>query len=95
MRGYMGKWEIKGNKLFLVHLSANIDNANTVGIDFLFPGQSEVFAEWFNGEIRLQRGQMLKYVHMGYASIFEEDLYLAFQNGELIDCRIQKNSLNQ
>jgi hypothetical protein len=72
-RGYFGTWEIKDNKLYLVSLSANIGDDERVGIDFIFPDQEEVYADWFNGEIRLPTGDRLEYHHMGFASIFEKD----------------------
>ena len=41
----------------------------------LFPGQSEVFASWVNGKLKIQSGELLEYVHMGYESVFEGDIY--------------------
>lgn len=90
-RGYFGKWEIKNNKLFLVDLVAFIEGYKDVGLEYLFQGQNEVFAEWFNGELRIPQGEMLQYIHMGYASIYEEDLFLDIQNGVLMSSRIVDN----
>lgn len=43
------------------------------------------------GEIRIRQGEMLEYVHMGYESVFEKDLYLKFENGVLVDERVVDN----
>lgn len=82
-RGYYGQWEIKNNKLFLVELKAYLEGYREVGLDYLFPRQNKVFANWFSGEIRIPQGEMLDYVHMGYASLYERDLILVFENGLL------------
>ena len=83
-RGYFGKWEIKDNSLYLIGLDATIKGHKQVGLDYLFPGQDCVFADWFSGKIRIPQGEMLDYVHMGYASLYERDLILVFKKGLLI-----------
>lgn len=90
-RGYMGEWEVRGDKLYLIKLKINLYHEARNGMDYLFPGQKEVFAEWFTGIVRVPTGDMLRYVHMGYASIFEKDLFLTFEEGILTDERIVDN----
>jgi hypothetical protein len=96
-RGYDGSWEIKGSeelgyRLYLVGLSASIAYQKRVGLDYLFPDYPNgVFAHWFTGEIRCPRGDRLHYVHGGYASIYEEDLFLEFHEGVLKGSRVVKN----
>ena len=75
-RGYIGSWLIEDNKLYLVDLKANISENNKkygadkeVGLDFLFPGQTKVFANWYSEVIHIPHGKMMKYVHQGYASL--------------------------
>jgi hypothetical protein len=84
-RGYYGQWEIKDNKLYLIGLKAYIEGYREVGLNYLFPGQKQVFANWFNGEIRIPQGEMLEYVHMGYASLYDSDLFLVIENGILVN----------
>ncbi len=93
-RGYYGTWEIKNSMLFLVGLVAYVKGYKEVGIDFLFPGQKEVFASWFSGEIRIPTGKMLEYVHMDYCSRYEKDNFLTFENGILITKRVVYNTKN-
>jgi len=82
-RGYYGQWEIKDRKLYLIELKAYLEGYREVGLDYLFPGQNKAFANWFSGNIRIPQGEMLDYVHMGYASLYERDLILVFENGLL------------
>lgn len=94
-RGYHGEWKIKNSRLYLVSMSACILKAtgkgrrplksdrdySRVDLNYFFPGQKEVFAEWFSGEIRIPIGKMLAYIHMGYESLFEKDLIIGFKDG--------------
>lgn len=92
-RGYWGKWLIENNKLYLIDLKANSGkfffDGKTVGIDYLFPGQNKVFADWYSGEIRIPYGKMMQYVHQGYASLYEKELFLTVESGVIVDeCEI-------
>ena len=71
--------------MYLIELTAYIEGYKEVGLTYLFPGQTKVFANWFNGEIRIPQGEVLEYVHMGYASLYESDLFLVFKNGILVN----------
>lgn len=84
-RGYYGQWEIIDNKLNLIELKAYIEGYREVGLNYLFPDKNKVFANWFSGEIRIPQGEMLDYVHMGYASLYEKDLILVIENGMLVN----------
>lgn len=84
-RGYLGSWEVKDNKLYLIGFSGNVIGYGKADLDYLFPGQNAVFANWFSGEIRIQKGKLLRYVHMGYSSIYENEIILVFEKGELIE----------
>jgi len=94
-RGYNGDWKVKNKKLFLVGLNAYLEGYLAVDLNYLFPGEKQVFADWFTGKIRVPQGEMLKYVHMGYASIFERDLFLEFENGELVKEYVVENKIEE
>lgn len=56
-----------------------------VPIDLVLPGKTlPLIAEWYSGRLRIPQGEMLDYVHMGYASRFERDTFLEFKNGVLV-----------
>jgi len=90
-RGYIGKWELKEDKLYLIEFNGIIEGYVNVDINFIFPGQPSVFADWFTGEIRIPQGKLIDYVHGGFLSEYENDLFLNFTNGELTGSRTVKN----
>ena len=87
-RGYVASWEILEEagvkKLYLVKLSAHRTYEDIVGLSDIFPDCDKVFAQWFTGTLRCPQGAELEYVHMGYASIYEYDLFMEFEDGILI-----------
>jgi len=90
-RGYFGQWEIKDNKLYLIGLKAYLEGYREVDLNYIFPRQKQVIADWFSGKIRIPQGEMLDYVHMGYASLYERDLILDIRNGELVNEYVIEN----
>ncbi|MDR0769488.1 MAG: hypothetical protein LBE71_06285 [Dysgonamonadaceae bacterium] len=70
-RGYLGQWKIENDKLYLIGLHEFGETSQNTLMTRIFPNQQEVFADWFSGEIRIPRGEMLKYVHAGYSSLFK------------------------
>lgn len=94
-RGYVGTCKIIDDRLYLVDLTGCAKNGDQVGLDFLFPGiPNPVFAHWVNGTLRATRGELLKYVHMGFGSVYEEDLLFHFDDGILKSVTVRKNSLD-
>jgi hypothetical protein len=83
-RGYFAEWAVENNKLLLTGFNGFILNYQKVGMEYIFPGENIVFAHWFSGEIQIPMGEMICYIHGGYASINEGDRCLIFENGLLI-----------
>ena len=93
-RGYVGKWEISLDRLYLLGINAHWADGTKVTLDQLFPGYPDrVFAHWYTGTIRCGRGKLLKYVHMGYASKYEMDLFITVKNGVVISTRLKMNTV--
>ena len=86
-RGYVGTWEIVHEKLYLIGLKGYPGENKRFTMQNLFPDQKKVFAGWYSGEIKIPHGKMLHYEHLGYASIFERDVFLEFKNGVLTGSR--------
>jgi hypothetical protein len=86
-RGYYGTWEIKDDKLFLTDLLFFTEGDKQAGIEFIFPGQKEVFAWWFKGVIRIQVGRIPENILFRYNFIDENDLLLEFEKGILLSSR--------
>jgi len=87
-RCYEGTWKVKYNKLYLAKLEAFTDEfKNKVGVDFLFPGQKEVFAEWYSGVIRLPI-EKEEYLPYSIACFSEDGLFLKFKKGVLVSSKL-------
>ncbi|MCP3873927.1 MAG: hypothetical protein GY699_12315 [Desulfobacteraceae bacterium] len=86
-RGYIATWKIDDNYLYLMKLVEGTcsSNAEEIQISKVFPGSNgPVKATWFTGTIRIPQGKELEYIHMGYRSKYEKDLFITFENGKLI-----------
>ncbi len=70
-RRYQGTWEIRDGRLWLVGLE---------GL-YRFQGEAPILADWFSGTLRVPRGAMLHYVHMGFESVYEQELLIAVEAG--------------
>lgn len=89
-RRYVGVWRIIENKLYLEHIDSV--NGDAILLDWFFEDQSApVFADWFSGELRCPKGQLLKYVHFGFKSIYERDLIITVKSGVIESERIVTN----
>jgi hypothetical protein len=91
-RGYTSSWLIENEKLYLTDFKGRSKSQGEVDMNYLFPGQTKVFANWFKGEIRLPQGPMLEYVHMGYGSVYLEDLFIKIEKGIVVGERMVDNS---
>ena len=80
-RGYVGTWEIRGDKFYLVKLVGR----------FRLVGTEPLFADWFSGVLRIPRGKMLQYVHMGFGSVFEEEVHIKVDRGMVAESRVISN----
>lgn len=91
-RGYVGTWEIVGGRLYLVGLRATLRDGGEASLATLFPGfPDRLFAHWFTGTIRVPEGEVLEYVHAGYESVFERDLFFEIEKGVVRSTRVRSN----
>ncbi len=91
-RGYIATWSIIDDRLYLVGIDASCGDGREATLETLFPGYSErVFAHWFSGRVRLPQGELIHYVHAGYGSTTEADLFLDFEDGVLIGEELKNN----
>ena len=89
-RGYIGSWEIREDTLYLVDIKAWIRDrdgkAAPVEFEALFPGKAKPLkADWFTGTLRIPRGKPIRYVHMGYQTMYEEEMLLRVEAGKVTD----------
>lgn len=98
-RGYVGSWTIENDRLYLIKLSGNTqtdEGLKKVVLTDMFPGYPDgVFAHWYTGEMRCPQGELLKYVHGGYASSYEKDLFIDVRQGVVVGERVVENGQSE
>jgi hypothetical protein len=93
-RGYVGSWEVIDDRLYLVGLAGHLNDGTPANLATIFPDYPDrAFAHWYSGKARLPQGKLLKYVHAGYGSIYERDLFLHFENGVLTKTELIENGV--
>lgn len=85
-RGYIATFEVIDSSIFVVDISIEVyDKENKLKkksvFDSVFPGQKAVRLDWFTGILVLPYGNIVNYVHMGYASTFENYILLEVDAG--------------
>jgi hypothetical protein len=90
-RGYVGLWEIRENQLFLIDVFACGDKTKSIK-DKIFKGKTlEIFADWFAGQLFIERGKVIKYNHMGYDRYYEREIVMVVKNG-IVDTETEYNN---
>jgi hypothetical protein len=80
-RRYIGTWEIKDDQFYLVSVE---------GI-YEVVGKEPILADWFTGVLRIPKGQRLQYVHMGFGSVYEEEIHVKIEAGKVVKKRTIDN----
>lgn len=95
-RGYVGTWELSNGRLYLIRIAVMTESGETANyLNTLFPGfPDRVFAHWYSDTLRLPQGQLLEYVHHGYASEYERDLFIEFENGVVVRTYTRENEMD-
>jgi hypothetical protein len=92
-RSYVGKWEITHDRLYLIGIRADYKDGTEVTLGSLFPGyESRVFAHWYSGVLSIPQGDLVEYVHMGFASVYERDVLISVEQGVIVDTQVRVNS---
>ena len=92
VRGYYGTWEIVGDRLYLIGIRGVMADGSDASLGKVFPDfPDRVFAHWYTGELRLPQGERLKYVHSGFSSSYERDLFIEIDRGMVISTRVRVN----
>lgn len=94
-RGYVAQWKLDAGQLWIVDLTATFPDGSCVTLRSLFPdSDGRVLADWFTGELRIPRGKRLKYIHMGFSSIYESELKIQIKQGVVGDIQLADNLTN-
>lgn len=95
-RGYIGHWKIEDKMLVLTGLYrerySRDEEGNIEYVDELIPAEAvfgkgvsyPVVADWFSGKLRIPRGERVRYVHMGFGSQHEKEIFLEIKDGQVI-----------
>ena len=97
-RGYVATWKIEDGFLHLVKLIEGTCDADApeIPLEKVFPGQKgPVKATWFTGTLRVPRGKQLQYVHMGYESKYEKELFIKIEKGKVVKEETVDNSVKE
>jgi len=70
-REYIGTWEVKNNKFYLVSLEGR----------YKLLSNTPIFSDWFSGTLRIPQGELLHYVHMGFGSVYEQEVHIKIKKG--------------
>jgi hypothetical protein len=80
-RRYQGTWEILDARFFLTDLRGR----------FRIRGEGPILADWSSGVLRIPKGKLLRYVHMGFGSVFEKELHVEVEKGMVTATRVIDN----
>jgi hypothetical protein len=88
-RGYIATFTVKEHGLYLTNIEILNEKAKSAWdmvsvMDKVFPNQKDVLADWFTGNMIIPDGKLVKYLHMGYASIYEKYLILRVEHGVVV-----------
>jgi len=80
-RGYVATWEIRDDKIYL----------NKFSRKYVIEEGHPLFADWISETIRIPQGEQLEYVHMGFGSVYEQDLMIRIEKGVVVERRVVDN----
>jgi hypothetical protein len=86
-RGYIATWEIIYDTLYLTKIEDCSGWKKNFDLTKIFGSKvkkGRVKADWYSGELRIPKGKMVEYVHMGYMSKYERELTLEIEKGVLL-----------
>jgi hypothetical protein len=76
--GYQATWEIRAGRFYLVAVRGR----------YALQGEGPLFADWYSGVLRVPRGEVLHYVHMGFETVYEQELYIKVEQGVVVASRL-------
>lgn len=79
-REYIGSWSIRRGKFYLTNIEGR----------FRLGGKEAIFADWVTGELRIPKGKMLDYIHIGFDSVYEDEIVLTVEQGVVINTETVK-----
>jgi len=98
-RGYIATFEIQDNQLFVKDIVVMDEDTITGShkttwrsvFNQVFPNQNQIKVDWLTGLLVIPNGKLVNYVHMGYASTYENYILLEIDKGNLIQEKNMKS----
>jgi len=90
-RGYVATFEIVDSILYVKDIEVQYSTKDSSGeykyewksvLQEVFPDSSDRICSFYTGLLILPEGEMLNYVHMGYASLYEKYILMKIENGK-------------
>lgn len=82
------------DRLYLIELTGSLIDGTEATVATFFPSNPErVFAHWFSGKLRLPRGKLLKYIHLEFDNVYEEDVFLDVDKGVVTHTEVRTNGM--
>jgi hypothetical protein len=102
-RGYVATWEIENDVLYLRGIEAVICNfqefiqrkCKRADLMELFGEKcinGKVTASWYTGDLRIPDGRLLESVNMGYGSIYEREIVITVEAGNIVKRELIDNT---
>ena len=83
-RGYVGSWELRDGRLYLMGLRGWLEGGQAASLAVLFPGFAErVFAHWYHGTLRISRGHAPDNAPRVFQPVHQDDLLIDLEAGVL------------
>lgn len=90
-RGYIATFEVEEKRLLVNDIEIEVEKelsrrfgTKWVSVYEEVFGEEKIFVDWFTGLLILPQGELVKYVHLGYASEYEGYILLEIREGILI-----------
>lgn len=93
-RGYVGTWEVRDDRFYLIGIDTTLFDGRGLVLNDYFPGfPDRVFAHWYTGTICVPQGEVIRTGRPMFFPTHEQDLFLTFERGRLIDRKIRVNGV--
>lgn len=102
--GFTAYWIVRRNRLYLQKIEVCVydkdnksDSVYTYDVDALkgvfheFYHNGSIKADWFCGQLRAGRGELVRYVHSGFDRNLEEEIVMTVNNGRIVDRKHYNN----
>jgi len=92
-RGYVGLWEIRDDRLYLIDVYACGNKAKSIKNKIFKDNELDIVASWFTGKLFVEKGKVIKYHHSGYDRIYEQEIVIDIDGGDVKGMKTYENGV--